>query len=355
MRGSRAGCAAWPGRRPTGAPATGSDASASPRWPIGRRTGCRAARPSGRASPGPSPPCRRCCFSTSPSRRWTPRRARRCSTTWGGSSARPGPRRSWSRTTGPRRCGSGIAWRSSSRGGWPTSGCPERVFGAPGSEAVARFVGVENLLPGRVLAHADGLIEVEVGPARVIVAGEARPGERVLVGLRPEDLTLAPPEVARADERPEPSGRPHRPRHAARPPLAGGRRLRGAAHRARDAPGRPDARARAGRVGRGDVQGDGRPSRPARRESIGVRPAPGGVPCRTGPGAPGLTRLGAVCYKGAERGRPDPGRRREAECVRPESQTRSLRWPVARLGAGRFAFLSRKEGACPIATSSSSA
>ena len=39
------------------------------------------------------------------------------------------------------------------------------------------------------------MIEVDVGPARVTVAGEARPGERVLVGLRPEDLTLAPPEA----------------------------------------------------------------------------------------------------------------------------------------------------------------
>jgi tungstate transport system ATP-binding protein len=73
-------------------------------------------------------------------------------------------------------------------------GPPERVFGAPSTEAVARFVGVENLLPGRVAAHADGLTDVDVGPVRVTIAGEARPGERVLVGLRPEDLTLAPPE-----------------------------------------------------------------------------------------------------------------------------------------------------------------
>jgi tungstate transport system ATP-binding protein len=72
-------------------------------------------------------------------------------------------------------------------------GPPERVFGMPASEAVARFVGVENLLPGRVVAPADGLLQVEVGPLHVTVAGEAHPGERVLVGLRPEDLTLAPP------------------------------------------------------------------------------------------------------------------------------------------------------------------
>jgi tungstate transport system ATP-binding protein len=75
-------------------------------------------------------------------------------------------------------------------------GPPERVFGAPASEAVARFVGVENLLPGRVTDHADGLVAVDVGPARVIAPGDARPGERVLVGLRPEDLTLVAPEVS---------------------------------------------------------------------------------------------------------------------------------------------------------------
>jgi tungstate transport system ATP-binding protein len=73
-------------------------------------------------------------------------------------------------------------------------GPPEQVFGAPASEAVARFVGVENLLPGQVTAHGEGLLEVDVGPVRVTVAGDARPGERVLVGLRPEDLTLAGPE-----------------------------------------------------------------------------------------------------------------------------------------------------------------
>ena len=74
-------------------------------------------------------------------------------------------------------------------------GPPERVFGAPSSEGVARFVGVENLLPGRIVARGDGVVEVEVGAVRVIVAGTAHPGERVLVGLRPEDLTLTLPEA----------------------------------------------------------------------------------------------------------------------------------------------------------------
>jgi tungstate transport system ATP-binding protein len=77
--------------------------------------------------------------------------------------------------------------------GWLAQvGPPAAVFGAPASEAVARFVGVENLLPGSVVAVTDGLAEVDVGAARLTVATTARPGERVLVGCRPEDLTLAP-------------------------------------------------------------------------------------------------------------------------------------------------------------------
>jgi tungstate transport system ATP-binding protein len=72
-------------------------------------------------------------------------------------------------------------------------GPPDAVFGAPADEAVARLVGVENLLPGHVLASHDGLVEVEGPGARFLVAGAAPVGARVLVGLRPEDLTLGPP------------------------------------------------------------------------------------------------------------------------------------------------------------------
>jgi molybdopterin-binding protein len=38
----------------------------------------------------------------------------------------------------------------------------------------------------------DGIAEVDVGAARLTVAADTRPGERVLIGCRPEDLTLAP-------------------------------------------------------------------------------------------------------------------------------------------------------------------
>jgi tungstate transport system ATP-binding protein len=72
-------------------------------------------------------------------------------------------------------------------------GMPAEVFGAPADEAVARLVGVENLLPGRVAAARDGLVEVELAGRRILVAGAARVGDEALVGLRPEDCLLEVP------------------------------------------------------------------------------------------------------------------------------------------------------------------
>lgn len=75
-------------------------------------------------------------------------------------------------------------------------GPPEEVFGRPVSEGVARFVGVETILPGVVAGEREGLLTVRVDGARLEVLGEASLGSRVLVCLRPEDLTLRPPESA---------------------------------------------------------------------------------------------------------------------------------------------------------------
>lgn len=64
------------------------------------------------------------------------------------------------------------------------------VFGAPADPAVARFVGVENLLAGRVVGVRDGLVEVDLGGPVIAVAGRAQVGDTALVGLRPEDVVL---------------------------------------------------------------------------------------------------------------------------------------------------------------------
>jgi tungstate transport system ATP-binding protein len=65
------------------------------------------------------------------------------------------------------------------------------VFQAPASEEVARFVGVETIVSGRVLGRADGVTRVEIGGRTLEVAAPAEPGGRVRLAIRPEDVTLA--------------------------------------------------------------------------------------------------------------------------------------------------------------------
>ena len=71
-----------------------------------------------------------------------------------------------------------------------------QVFQAPDSEDVARFVGLETILAGRVRERRDGRIVVEAEGHAFEVAAAGEPGERVQLALRPEDLRLARAEAA---------------------------------------------------------------------------------------------------------------------------------------------------------------
>jgi len=72
-----------------------------------------------------------------------------------------------------------------------------QVFQAPDSEAVARFVGLETILAGRVReCRSGGILVVEADGHTVEAAGTGEPGERVQLALRPEDVRLAPGEAA---------------------------------------------------------------------------------------------------------------------------------------------------------------
>ena len=68
-----------------------------------------------------------------------------------------------------------------------------RVFSAPVSEDVARFVGVETIVPGVVVAREGGVTVVDLAGRKVEVAAAARPGEAVRLCIRPEDVTLMHP------------------------------------------------------------------------------------------------------------------------------------------------------------------
>jgi molybdate transport system ATP-binding protein len=86
------------------------------------------------------------------------------------------------------------------------------VFGRPASPVVADAVGVESTLPGEVVEVAGGLARVRVGPHLITAGGDLgggaagrggelgpgaitrrRPGDRVLVCVRAEDVALALP------------------------------------------------------------------------------------------------------------------------------------------------------------------
>ena len=73
-----------------------------------------------------------------------------------------------------------------------------RVFWAPASEEVARFVGVETIVDGHVEALDGAVAVVTVGGRRLEVVGRADAGEPVRVAIRPEDVTLFSPGEAHA-------------------------------------------------------------------------------------------------------------------------------------------------------------
>ncbi|MGE5223123.1 MAG: ABC transporter ATP-binding protein [Omnitrophica WOR_2 bacterium] len=74
------------------------------------------------------------------------------------------------------------------------AGAPQEVFSAPVDDEVAAFVGVETVIPGRVIESRDGQIQVEGYGLKLQAIGEFEPGRQVLFCLRPEDVTVWPQE-----------------------------------------------------------------------------------------------------------------------------------------------------------------
>lgn len=73
-------------------------------------------------------------------------------------------------------------------------GTPAQVYHESVNEFVARFVGQTNLLKGRVVERADGVLTVMVGSQRLRARGGGRvDGGDVLVAVRPEAILIDPP------------------------------------------------------------------------------------------------------------------------------------------------------------------
>jgi tungstate transport system ATP-binding protein len=71
-------------------------------------------------------------------------------------------------------------------------GAAAEVFAQPINESVAGFVGIETRIPGVVETVSEGLARVELDGRAIEVVGDFRIGERVIVCLRPEDVTIGP-------------------------------------------------------------------------------------------------------------------------------------------------------------------
>jgi putative spermidine/putrescine transport system ATP-binding protein len=74
-------------------------------------------------------------------------------------------------------------------------GTPEDLYRRPENGSVAAFVGLTNLLPGRVVAVRDGEVQFEsaVGLLRGRGPGGLSAGDSAWLSVRPEDLGLHPP------------------------------------------------------------------------------------------------------------------------------------------------------------------
>ncbi len=72
-------------------------------------------------------------------------------------------------------------------------GSATQIFVQPITEEVAQFVGVDTMISGAVETITEGMASVRVDGGSADVIGDFHHGERVLLCLRPEDITLSPP------------------------------------------------------------------------------------------------------------------------------------------------------------------
>ncbi|MDZ4178624.1 MAG: ABC transporter ATP-binding protein [Coriobacteriia bacterium] len=76
-----------------------------------------------------------------------------------------------------------------------SAGPVEEVMGLPVDDWTAVFLGAQSPLVGTVLTNQGGLLEVDVGEQTISGLGSAPAGAQVMLGVRPEDVTIFEAEV----------------------------------------------------------------------------------------------------------------------------------------------------------------
>lgn len=87
------------------------------------------------------------------------------------------------------------------------SGSPQEVFSRPGGADVARIVGVETVVEGRIVESAEGLATVQVAGATLRALAEAQTEADVFVCIRAEDVLLEATETGRISARNQLTGK----------------------------------------------------------------------------------------------------------------------------------------------------
>jgi len=72
-------------------------------------------------------------------------------------------------------------------------GTPNQIFYRPVDEFVAKFVGVETVVPGKVVKQEEGLAEVKVDATYFEAVSDIEVGIEVNVCVRPEDISIILP------------------------------------------------------------------------------------------------------------------------------------------------------------------
>jgi tungstate transport system ATP-binding protein len=65
------------------------------------------------------------------------------------------------------------------------------IFRSPQSEQVARFVGMENILEGAIIANNEGIVTVDIGGSAIQAVSNYPAAKEVYACIRPEDITLS--------------------------------------------------------------------------------------------------------------------------------------------------------------------
>jgi molybdate transport system ATP-binding protein len=71
-------------------------------------------------------------------------------------------------------------------------GTPQQIFNLPKDVEVAKIVGMETVIPGRIAHAADGLVTVEANGVKLLAVSQDVVGSDVFVCIRAEDVVLEP-------------------------------------------------------------------------------------------------------------------------------------------------------------------